>query len=67
MKVQIGIFECTGLMGQDLVHPYIQSTPVLCDTYLKFGLMIWQKPVLVFIVVVVVLQFESQEIQILNR
>ena len=31
MKVQIGIFECTGIMGQDLVHPYIQSTTVLCD------------------------------------
>ena len=29
MKVQIGIFECTGIMGQDLVHPYIQSTTVL--------------------------------------
>ena len=23
--------ECTGIMGQDLVHPYIQSTTVLCD------------------------------------
>ena len=33
MKVQIGIFECTGIMGQDLVHPYIQSTTVLCDTF----------------------------------
>ena len=31
MKVQIGIFECTGIMGQNLVHPYIQSTTVLCD------------------------------------
>ena len=31
MKVQIGIFECTGIMGQDLVLPYIQSTTVLCD------------------------------------
>ena len=31
MKVQIGIFECTGIMGQDLIHPYIQSTTVLCD------------------------------------
>ena len=31
MKVQIGIFECTGIMGQDLVHPYIQSTTVLFD------------------------------------
>ena len=29
--MQIGIFECTGIMGQDLVHPYIQSTTVLCD------------------------------------
>ena len=29
--MQIGIFECTGIMGQDLVHPYIQSTIVLCD------------------------------------
>ena len=24
--MQSGIFECTGIMGQDLVHPYIQST-----------------------------------------
>ena len=31
VKVQIGIFECTGIMGQDLIHPYIQSTTVLCD------------------------------------
>ena len=31
MKVQIGIFECTGIMGQDLIHPYIKSTTVLCD------------------------------------
>ena len=32
LKVQIGIFECTGIMGQDLVHPYIiQSTTVFCD------------------------------------
>ena len=30
--MQIGIFKCTGIMGQDLVHPYIQSTIVLCDT-----------------------------------
>ena len=22
-------------MGQDLVHPYIQSTTVLCDTYMN--------------------------------
>ena len=29
--MQIGIFECTGMMGQDFVHPYIQSTTVLCD------------------------------------
>ena len=29
--MQIGILECTGIMGQDLVHPYIQSTTVLCD------------------------------------
>ena len=28
--MQIGIFECTGIMGQDLVHPYIQSITVLC-------------------------------------
>ena len=33
MKVQIEIFKCTGIMGQDLVHPYIQSTTVLCDKY----------------------------------
>ena len=33
MKVQIGIFECTGIMGQDLVHPYIQSTTVPCDLF----------------------------------
>ena len=32
VKAQIGIFKCTGIMGQDLVHPYIQSTTVLCDT-----------------------------------
>ena len=32
MKVQIGIFKCTGIMGQDLVHPYIQGTTILCDT-----------------------------------
>ena len=31
MKVQIRIFECTGAMGQDLVHTYIQSTTILCD------------------------------------
>ena len=32
MKVQIGIFQCTGMVGQDLVHPYnIQSTTVFCD------------------------------------
>ena len=31
MKVKIGIFKCTGIMGQDLVHPYIPSTTVLCD------------------------------------
>ena len=30
-SMQIRIFECTGIMGQDLVHPYIQSTTVLCD------------------------------------
>ena len=30
VKVQIGIFKCTGIMGQDLIHPYIQSTTVLC-------------------------------------
>ena len=33
MKVQIGIFECTGIMGQDLVHHFIQSTTILCDNY----------------------------------
>ena len=33
MKVQIGIFECTGIMGQDLIHPYIQSTTVLSDYF----------------------------------
>ena len=33
VKVQIGIFKCTGIMGQDLVH--IQSTTVLCDTHLR--------------------------------
>ena len=33
VKVQIGILECTGMMGQDLVHPYIQSTTVLCDNF----------------------------------
>ena len=33
MKVQIGIYKCTGIMGQDLIHPYIQSTTVLCDRY----------------------------------
>ena len=31
---------CTGIMGQDLVHPYIQNTTVLCDnltnTYIGF-------------------------------
>ena len=32
VKVQIEIFECTGIMGKDLVHPYIQSTTVLCDS-----------------------------------
>ena len=32
VKVEIGIFECTGIMGQDLVHPYIQSTAILCDS-----------------------------------
>ena len=31
VKVQIGIFDCTDIMGQDLVHPYIQSTTILCD------------------------------------
>ena len=31
VKVQIGIFKCTVIMGQDLIHPYIQSTTVLCD------------------------------------
>ena len=25
MKVQIGIFECTRIMGQDLVHPYTKN------------------------------------------
>ena len=31
VKVQIGIFKCTGIMGQDLIHPcIIQSTTVLC-------------------------------------
>ena len=39
MKVQIGIFECTGIMGQDLVHPYIQSSTVLCDTQAFVGLL----------------------------
>ena len=34
VKVQIRILECRGIMGQDLVHPYIQSTTVLCDTIL---------------------------------
>ena len=29
--MQIGILECTGIMGQNLVHSYIQSTTVLCD------------------------------------
>ena len=29
--MQSGIFEYTGIMGQALVHPYIQSTTVLCD------------------------------------
>ena len=33
MTVQIEIFECTGIMGQDLVHSYIQSTTVLCDIH----------------------------------
>ena len=32
MKVQIRIFQYTDIMGQDLVHPYIQSTIKLCDT-----------------------------------
>ena len=41
MKVQIGIFECTGIMGQDLVHPYIQSTTVLCDMYLSTESVSW--------------------------
>ena len=27
----IYLFKCTGIMGQDLVHPYIQSTTVHCD------------------------------------
>ena len=35
VKVQIVIFECTCIIGQDLVHPYIQSTTVLCDTVSK--------------------------------
>ena len=29
--MKIGVFECTGIMGQDFVHPNIQSTTVLCD------------------------------------
>ena len=35
IKVQIGIFECTGIMGQDLLYPYTQSTTILCDTLLQ--------------------------------
>ena len=31
MEVLIWIFKCTGIIGQDLIHPYIQSTTVLCD------------------------------------
>ena len=30
--MQIGIFKCTSTMGQDLVHPLIQSTTVLRGT-----------------------------------
>ena len=35
VKVQIGILECTGIMGQDLVHPSIQCTAVLCGTCMQ--------------------------------
>ena len=38
VKVQIGIFKRTGIMGQDLVYPYIQSTTVLCDIFFVRGL-----------------------------
>ena len=37
VKVQIEIFECTGIMDQDLVHSYIQSNAVLCDNVLARG------------------------------
>ena len=31
VKVKIGFFKCMGMMLKNLVHPYIQSTTVLCD------------------------------------
>ena len=34
VKVQIGILECTGIVGQDLVHPYILLYSVI-DTQLE--------------------------------
>ena len=40
MKVKIGIIKCTGIMGQDLVHPYIQSTTVLFDRDIQVELCI---------------------------
>ena len=33
MKVLVGFFKCMGMMLKNLVHPYIQSTTVLCDPY----------------------------------
>ena len=41
--MQIGIFECTGIMGKDLIHPYIQSTTVLCDIEKAYGLKVAQR------------------------